>query len=42
VVLPGIAVIYERWQQGDGPDFFAFVMMTTPANRQIRDGNVTK
>jgi putative SOS response-associated peptidase YedK len=37
----GIAVIYERWIHDDGGELYTFVMMTTPANKQIRDGEVT-
>jgi putative SOS response-associated peptidase YedK len=37
----GIAVIYEKWEQEDGGELYTFVMMTTPANKQITDANVT-
>lgn len=37
----GIAVIYEKWVQENDAELFTFIMMTTPANKQIRDGDVT-
>jgi putative SOS response-associated peptidase YedK len=37
----GIAVIYEKWEREDGSELYTFIMMTTPANRQIIDNEIT-
>lgn len=37
----GIAVIFEKWEQDGGGELYTFIMMTTPANKQITEGRIT-